>query len=209
MKLAAAHGGTRFDYARQLAGSLAHILCHQGDAVGLCLFADKALQELKPKHTTTHLRTIYDTLGNAKPQGESNIVQTLHEFAERIQKRSLVIVISDFLTEPEPLLECFKHLKFHKHDVAAFHLLDRQEYDFDFSRPIRFVDLENGSDLITDPTVLREAYREAVQDYLTAMKHGCREFDVDYHFTYLDQSAEALLTHFMLQRIRHRKGRGR
>jgi uncharacterized protein (DUF58 family) len=209
MKLAAASGGTRFDYARKIAGSLAHILCHQGDAVGLSLFADKTLLDLKPKHTTTHLRTIYNSLGNSKPQGESNIVQTLHEFAERIQKRSLVIIISDFLTEPAPLLECFKHLKFHKHDVAAFHLLDRQEYDFDFSRPIRFVDLENGAELITDPTVLREAYREAVQDYLTAIQHGCREFDVDYHFTYLDQSPEALLTHFMLQRIRHRKGRGR
>jgi hypothetical protein len=93
--------------------------------------------------------------------------------------------------------------------VAAFHLLDRQEFDFDFTRPIRFVDLENGSDLITDPTVLREAYREAVQDYLNTIQHGCREFDVDYHFTYTDQSAEGLLTHFMLQRIRHRKGRGR
>jgi uncharacterized protein (DUF58 family) len=209
MKFPAASGGTRFDYARKMAGTLAHLLCHQGDAVGLCLFADKALQDLKPKHTTTHLRTIYDTLAGAQPQRESNMVDTLHEFAERIQKRSLVIIISDFLTEPAPLLECFKHLKFHKHDVAAFHLMDRQEVDFDFSRPIRFVDLETGGDLITDPTVLREAYREAVQDYLSTLQHGCREFDVDYHLTYLDGSPESVLTNFLLQRIRRRKGSGR
>lgn len=209
MKFVASNGSTRFDFAQQLAGTMAHILCHQGDAVGLCLFADKALQELKPKHTTTHLRSIFDTLSAAKPQGESNIVQTLHEFAERIQKRSLVIIISDFLAEPTGLLECFKHLKFHKHDVAAFHLLDRQEFDFDFSRPIRFVDLETGADLITDPTVLREAYRQGVNEYLETLQHGCRGFDVDYHMTYLDSNPEELLTNFLLRRIRRRKGSGR
>lgn len=209
MKFAASNGNTRFDFARKIAGTIAHILCHQGDAVGLCLFADKSLQELKPKHTTTHLRSIFDTLSAAKPQGESNIVQTLHEFAERIQKRSLVIIISDFLAEPPGLLECFKHLKFHKHDVAAFHLLDRQEFDFDFSRPIRFVDLETGADLITDPTVLREAYRQGVTEYLETLQHGCRGFDVDYHMTYLDSNPEELLTNFLLQRIRRRKGSGR
>lgn len=209
MKYSSTKEATRFDVARKLAGTMAHLLSHQGDAVGLCLFADKALQDLKPKHTTTHLRTIFDSLGQAKPQGESNIVDTLHEFAERIKKRSLVIIISDFLAEPAPLLECFKHLKFHKHDVAAFHLLDRQEFAFDFKRPVRFVDLETGGDLITDPSILRDAYREAVATYLETLQHGCRGFDVDYHLAYLDGDMEELLTNFLLHRIRRRKGTGR
>jgi uncharacterized protein (DUF58 family) len=201
-------GGTRFDYARRLAGTLAHLLVHQGDAVGLTCFADKA-HDLPPRRTPTHLRQLYRMLSEAQPAGESNIVQTLHDFAERIRQRALVVIISDFFTEPEPLLDCFKHLRFYKHDVAAFHLLDRQEYDFDFTRPVRFVDMESGADLITDPAIVREAYREAVEEYLTTLRHGCQQFQVDYHLTYLDQSFEGVLTQFMLKRIRASKKGGR
>jgi uncharacterized protein (DUF58 family) len=200
--------GSRFDYARRLAATMAHLLVHQGDAVGLSLFAEKPI-DLKPKHTPSHLRQLYKLLEEAKPTGENNLVQTLHDFAERIRQRALVIVISDFFTEPAPLLDALKHLRFYKHDLAVFHLLDRQEFDFDFTRPVRFVDMENGSDLITDPNVVREAYREALNDYLTTMRHGCTQFQVDYHLTYLDQTFEGVLTQFLLHRIRASKKGGR
>src|SRR5580693_6800003 len=145
-------------------------------------------------------RRIAGTLAHPKPQGETNHVTTLHDLAERIRQRSLVIIISDLFTEVPELLECFKHLRFYKHDVAVFHLLDRQEFDFNFTRPVRFVDMESGADLITDPAVVRDAYREALQSYMAALVHGCREFNVDYHLLYLDQSCEAVLTQFLLQR---------
>ncbi len=196
---------TRFDYARRLAASLAHLLVNQGDATGLVCFTDKTLHELPPRRTPTHLRQMLDTLAEAGPQGETNLVSTLHDLAERIRQRTLVIVISDLFTEVPALLECFKHLRFYKHDVAVFHLLDRQEFDFDFNRPVRFVDLESGMDLITDPAVVRDAYRDALNDYLAALGHGCREFDVDYRLTYLDQSYEGVLTNFLLQRIKRTK----
>jgi uncharacterized protein (DUF58 family) len=197
---------TRFEIARRIAGTLAHLLVHQGDATGLMCFTDKTLHDLPPRRTPSHLRQVLDTLAEAKPQGETNLVTTLHDLAERIRQRSLVIIISDLFTEVPELLECFKHLRFYKHDVAVFHLLDRQEIDFDFTRPVRFVDMESGADLITDPAVVREAYHEALQDYLTAMAHGCREFDVDYRLTYLDQGYEGVLTQFLLQRIKRTKG---
>ena len=197
---------SRFDYARRIAGTLAHLLVHQGDATGLVCFTDKTLHELPPRRTPSHLRQVLDTLAEAKPQGETNLAKTLHELAERIRQRSLVIIISDLFTEVPELLECFKHLRFFKHDVAVFHLLDRQEFDFNFTRPVRFVDLENGADFITDPAVVREAYREALNDYLAALSHGCREFDVDYRLNYLDQGYEELLTSFLLQRIKRMKG---
>jgi uncharacterized protein (DUF58 family) len=197
---------TRFEFARRIAGTLAHLLVHQGDATGLVCFTDKTLHELPPRRTPTHLRQLLDTLAEAKPQGETNLVSTLHGLAERIRQRSLVILISDLFTEVADLLDCFKHLRFYKHDVAVFHLMDRQEFDFDFTRPVRFVDMENGMDLITDPAVVRDAYHEALHDYLTTMAHGCREFDVDYRLTYLDQGYEGVLTQFLLQRIKRTKG---
>ncbi len=197
---------SRFEIARRIAGTLAHLLVHQGDATGLVCFTDRTLHDLPPRRTPTHLRQLLNTLAEAKPQGETNLVGTLHALAERIRQRSLVIIISDLFTEVPELLECFKHLRFYKHDVAVFHLLDRQEFDFDFTRPVRFVDMESGADLITDPAVVRDAYREALNDYLAALSHGCREFDVDYRLNYLDQGYEGLLTEFLLQRIKRVKG---
>ena len=197
---------TRFDYARRIAATLAHLLVHQGDAAGLVCFTDKTLRELPPRRTPTHLRQIMDTLAEAQPQGETNLVSTLHGLAERIRQRSLVILISDLFTEIPSLLECFKHLRFYKHDVAVFHLLDRQEFEFDFTRPVRFVDMETGADLITDPSVVRDAYLDALERYLSTLAHGCREFDVDYQLAYLDQSYEGVLTQFLLKRIKRMKG---
>lgn len=196
----------RFDYARRLAATLAHLLVHQGDSTGLVCFTDRTLQELPPRRTPTHLRQLMTTLAEAKPEGETNLVKTLHELAERIRQRSLVILISDLFTEVDDLLDCFRHLRFYKHDVAVFHLLDRQEQEFDFQRPVRFVDMESGMDVITDPAVVRDAYRAAVEEYLGALGRGCREFDVDYRLTYLDQSFEGALTSFLLERIRRKKG---
>jgi hypothetical protein len=164
---------------------------------------------LPARHTPSHLRQLYQILSDAKPGGEANLVQLLHEFAERIRQRALVVVISDLFAEVPDLLDAFKHLRFYKHDLAVFHLLDRQEIDFDFSRPVRFVDMESGADLITDPTVVRDAYQEAVGHYLTALRHGCQTFQIDYHLTFLDQSFEAALSHFLLHRIRHSKRGGR
>lgn len=200
---------TRFDYAKRLAATLAHLLAGQNDAVGLTLFAEKTLRELPPKRTPSHLRSLYQTLAEAKPAGESNIAKTLHEIAEKIPSRSLVVIISDLLAEPAELMDAFRHLKFYKHDLAVFHLLDKQEINFDFSRPVRFVDMENGSDLITDPSVMAEAYRTAVREYLEAVGHGCRSCGADYHMTYLDTSFEAVLTQFLLNRLRQRKAGGR
>jgi uncharacterized protein (DUF58 family) len=202
-------GKTRLDYAKSIAATLANLLAGQNDAVGLTLFAEKALRELPPKRTPSHLRSLYQTLAEAKPDGESNIAQTLHHLAERLHSRSLVVIISDLLAEPPELLDALRHLKFYKHDLAVFHLLDRQEVDFDFSRPVRFVDMESGADLITDPSVMAEAYREAVRDYLETISLGCRTFGVDYHLTYLDMSFESVLTQFLLNRIRQRKAVGR
>lgn len=197
---------TRFDVARSIAGTLAHLLINQGDAAGLCCVTDKVHHDLPPRRNPRHLRQILNLLSEAEPQGETNLIKTLHDLAERVRQRSLVIIISDLMTEVSGLLECFKHLRFFKHDVAVFHLLDRQEYDFDFTRPVRFVDMENGAELITDTAVIRDAYREAVSNYLSALSHGCREYGVDYRLNYLDQGFEGALTNFMLQRLGRGKG---
>lgn len=194
--------GSKFDFARRMVATLAYLLSHQGDAVGLLCFADKAVREVPPRYTPAHLKGIFDVLAAAEPAGSTEIVETIHNLAEKARQRALVIVFSDFFTEVAPLLDCFQHMRFKKHDLAIFHMLDRTELDFDFDRPIRFVDIEGSFAMITDPAVVRSGYQAELTRYMDAMKHGCEEFSVDYQRVFTDADYETVLAAFLLQRMR-------
>jgi len=199
-------GGSRFDYARRLAATLAHLLVGQGDSVGLLCFNDRSFRDIPPRHSPVHLKAIYDTLAEIEPRGATDIARAMDELAERVRPRALVVLFSDLLQEPEPLLTSFRHMRFRRHDLAVFHLMDKQEFDFDFSRPIRFQDLETPLDLIADPALVREGYLEALHAHMNALKTGCREFAADYRMTTIDQDYEALLASFLLERLGKHKG---
>jgi uncharacterized protein (DUF58 family) len=207
MGFSAAHG-TRLDYARRLAATLAYVLVRQGDAVGLTTFAERRHHDLAPRHTPSHLRNIFDALAEVRAAGESRIVEQIHDLAERIRGRSLVILFSDLFADPEPLVDCLQHLRFRKHDVVVFHLLDRQEVDFAFDRPIRFVDLETPYTQTTDPVIVREGYTRALARHLEVLQRGCREFRVDYQRVVTDADYEKVLAAFMLQRMNRTPGAG-
>ncbi len=206
MQFAARHG-RKFDYARRLAATLAYLLIHQGDAVGLHGFSDRVVADIPPRRAPAHLRAIFEALDRFKPAGPTELVGTLHRLAEKIRRRSLVIVFSDFFTDVAPLLDSFQHLKFHKHDIAVFHLLDRRELDFDFDRPVRFGDLESDFHLVTEPAVIAAGYQRELQEYLQDLQRGCREFGVDYRRVVTDENYETVLAGFLLQRLNARAGR--
>ncbi len=145
---------------------------------------------------------MFDTLAEISPSGKTDIVQTIHDMAEKIKERALVIILSDFFTEVERLLDCFQHMRFRKHDLAVFHMLDRQELEFDFDRPIRFVDMETPFTMIMEPSVIRDGYRRALDLHMAGMKHGCEEFNVDYQRVVTDVDYEKILAAFLLQRMR-------
>ncbi len=99
---------------------------------------------------------VLDLLEQIKPRGETQLVPILHELAETIRQRALIVIISDFFVEPEPLRSCFEHLRFRKHDVAAFHLLDPLELSFTFRRPMRFLDMEGGPAIVAEPSEIAD-----------------------------------------------------
>jgi len=196
---------SKFEYARRLAATLAYLLAHQGDAVGLLCFADGPVRDVPPRHTPSHLKNIFDTLAEVGPRGRTSIVKTIHDLAERARRRALIIVFSDFFEEVESLLDSFQHMRFRKHDLAIFHLLDRQELAFDFDRPIRFADLESSFAMITDPFAIRSEYEAEIDRYLELMRHGCEEHGVDYHRVTTDRDYEGVLADFLLQRKQRTK----
>ena len=96
----------------------------------------------------------------------------LHELAETIRQRALIVIISDLFVEPELLRGCFQHLRFRKHDVAVFHLLDPQELSFDFRRPMRFLDMEGGPSIFAEPNEIADRYHKALGGYLDGAAAG-------------------------------------
>lgn len=193
-------GTTKLDYARRLSGTLAYLASGQGDAVGLYSAGKTFQKEIRPKRSGAHLKFVLDELGDMKAEGETGLPEALHQAAERIAQRALVVVISDLLMDPATLKDAFQHLRFRKHDVAVFHLVERSEIDFQFDRPIRFVDLEGAGPLLVDPTTIAKQYRQAVQNWLEQLRVVFRDSAVDYHRVGIEENYAEVLARFLLAR---------
>lgn len=200
-------GGTKFQYAQRVAAALAYLAIGQGDAVGLACVAQGIVQQIPPRRNPAHLSTIFDQLDVAKPQGETGLPEVLHELAETVRQRALVIILSDLFVEPAILRDCFEHLRFRKHDVAAFHLLDPEEINFNFQRPTRFLDLEGGTSLFADPVEIADRYHQAIQTYLTDLRKVMLETGVDYRRVILDQPYDKTTRDFLVDRAHQRRTR--
>jgi len=193
-------GETRLDYARRLAGTLGFLACRQGDAVGISCVGDRVVRHLPPRRNPAHLRLVLDALEQLRPQGPTRLPEVLHELAETVRQRALIVIVSDLFADPEQLAGSFGHLRFRKHDVAVFHLLDPRELAFDFRRPTRFLDMEGGGPLFADPLEIADRYAAALAAYLGAVQRIMLEQGVDYHRTTLDESSERVLARFLVSR---------
>jgi uncharacterized protein (DUF58 family) len=197
-------GTTKLAYARKIAAGLAYLAVQQGDAVGLSCVANGIVTNIPPKRNPVHLTTVFDTLERAKSQGETGLAAVLHELAETITQRALVVVISDLFVEPDLLRSCFEHLRYRKHDLSLFHLLDPLEISFKFHRPTRFLDMEGGTPIFAEPSEIADRYQTALREYLEKLHRVTLETGVDYHRVQIDESYDQALTRFLIGRTKTR-----
>jgi uncharacterized protein (DUF58 family) len=195
-------GVKKIEYARKLAGALAYLAVQQGDAVGLGCLADGLVTSIPPRRNPAHLRAVFDLIERANPEGPTRLVSVLHELAETIPQRALVVIISDLFEDPAELRGCFEHFRYRKHDLAAFHLLDPLEASFKFQRPMRFLDMEGGTAIFAEPNEIADRYQTALARYLTALKQAAIETAVDYHSVMINDSYEQTLIKFLVGRTR-------
>ena len=167
-------GITKIEYARRIAGALGYLAVQQGDAVGLACVADGHRHATCRRGATRPICVSSSICwSGSSPQGETQLVPVLHELAETIRQRALIVIISDLFIEPDELRGCFEHLRFRKHDVAAFHLLDPLEIDFTFHRPMRFLDMEGGPAIFAEPNEIADRYHKAHQSLPARCEAGC------------------------------------
>jgi uncharacterized protein (DUF58 family) len=198
-------GLRKIDYARRICGTLGYLASQQGDAVGISCVADGIVRTLPPRRSPAHLRLVFDVLDEARPAGPTRLPDVLHELAETIRQRAVVVIVSDLFCSPAALASAFSHLRFRRHDVAVFHLLDPQEITFQFQRPTRFLDMEGGTAIFADPVDIADRYHRAVQSYLDDLRTIVLESAVDYRRVQTDEPFEQVLARFLVGRA---AGRG-
>jgi uncharacterized protein (DUF58 family) len=191
------------------ASTLAYLLHRQRDAVGLISFSDKIDVFTEAKSTRAHLQNIFVHLQHILQQSEQHksteISQSLHIVAEKIHKRSLVIIFSDLMTKPEQLEEFFKsiqHVKHRKHEVLFFQVNELStELDFDLEdRPYVIEDLESGHKMKLNPTEIKETYHEKVEEYYRQIALKCQQYKVDLTKIDINDNIQKVLSEFLIKR---------
>ncbi len=197
----AGNGEAKIQVARRIAASLAYLLVNQGDAAGLSICTDKLHLEVPPSRRAAHLERFFSTLGKVQPSGQTGLIPALHTIAEKISQRAFVVILSDLFTDPADLGDALQHLRYRKHDVSVFHLMDPQEIGFTFDRPHRFVDLEDGTSIVAEPTLIADEYQSALRTFLTAVRGKCHDASADYQLITTDTPLEPLLREFLMARL--------
>jgi uncharacterized protein (DUF58 family) len=192
---------TKLQYAQFLAASLAYLLTRQQDAVGLLAFADKVHTHVPARNRTGHLRTIFGTLSMIEAGGETRLAESLHQLAEILTRRGIVVLISDFYDQPDRLKEAFQHLRFKGHDMIAFHVLDQNELDFDFTDPVLLLeDAETQEQMPVLPDVVMSGYRERMRQHVDDLRACAAANHVDYEMLTTKQPLDFALFSFLSRR---------
>jgi len=187
-----AHAGkmSKLTYASYLAAGLHYLMLKQRDATGLIAFDERVHTIMPPKSARAYLRTLLARLshfadGDVALPGRTAAAKALHEVAERISRRSLVIIMTDLfenISEHEELLRALKHLRYRGHEVLVFHILESEtERRFNFpDQPLLFRDMETGEEMSINPAQIREQYQEAVQAFADRFRRSCLEARIDF-----------------------------
>jgi uncharacterized protein (DUF58 family) len=199
----------KLQYAALGAVSLMYLLQKQRDAFGLSLFDEDLILNTQCKSNTAHFKMLVSQLENKIHQHtllqKTNTSKILHQIAELIHKRSLVVIFSDMFSSnenPNVLFSALQHLKYNKHEVLLFHVVDQEsEVSFNFeNRPYLFVDLETGEEVKLQGNRLKEVYAQKMEEYLKSLKEKCMQFGIDFIETDLSNGFGLVLQNYLAKR---------
>jgi len=201
---------TKYDYAASQAAALAYLTLQQQDAVGLSLFDERLIKTIRPSNNAHHWRAIIEELSSVSQRAKTSMGAVLHELAERLTHRSLIVLISDLFDDPQDVLTGLKHLRYRHHELIVWNLWDPAELDFSFRGPTMFDGLESTGRLLVEPRALRDRYREEVERFQTRLQAGCGRMQVDYVVFNTRSSLDVALSGYLATRsarLRQRSSR--
>ncbi len=171
---------TKLEYACYISAALAHLMVQQRDAVGLTTYDENVRTYMPPHATKGYLTEILRQLQNLTPGQKTRTANSLHQVAERIRRRGLVIVMSDLFDSPGDVMKALRHFRHKKNEVIVLQILDPMERSFAFGRDAIFKDIETSEELATQPWHIQKSYQEEMKRFLEKLKKECRENKIDY-----------------------------
>jgi uncharacterized protein (DUF58 family) len=202
MGFASAGHLSKLTYGSYLAAGLSYMMVRQQDAVGLGLFDNTLNTYLPPHATKAYLRHLLVALQRVTPSGVSGAGKALHQVAERIRRRGLIVVISDLFDSPTEILAALKHFRHKKNEVIVMHILDPLERSFAFGDAAVFRDLETAEEISTVPWQIRAAYQKELQEFVQRTKRSCLENQVDYVLMDTTTPFDVALVEYLSKRSR-------
>jgi len=198
------HSGkiSKLTYGSYLAAALTHLLLRQNDAVGLVLFDDHVRTYLPPKARPTQFRRVLELLEPDVASGDTNVGQVLHEVAERVKRRGLIILISDLIDEVESIADGLQHFRHNQHEVVVCHVMDDAELTFPYDRLTRFKDMEGIGRVVANPKSLRGRYLARIQTFLEGVQAACYERGIAYQLANTNEPYDHFLATYLEKRSR-------
>jgi uncharacterized protein (DUF58 family) len=195
-------GVTKLQYAQFLGSSLAYLANKQQDAVGLIAFDHEIRAHVPPHNRIGHMRTVFGRIEQLEAGNETRLSEMLHLAAERITRRGVIVVISDFYDEPEAIVKALQHLRFKGNDLIVFHVLDKNETDFEFTEPVLLEDSETEEQIHVLPDILADGYRNAVREHIERLREAAAQNKIDYELLTTDKPLDFALFSFLAKRAR-------
>jgi uncharacterized protein (DUF58 family) len=199
----------KLNFSVYSAAALCELLKQQRDAFGLTLFENEIVKHFAPKGSPSHQKLIYNTLEEILDQKfeskNTSAAKTLNQIAEIIHQRSLVIIFSDMFennSENEELFSALQHLKYRKHEVILFHVVDKsKEIDFEFeNKPYHFIDLESGEEIKLNPSQIKEQYQQSINQYKDLLKLKCGQYKIDFIEADINKGFDNILYTYLVKR---------
>src|SRR5262249_33302488 len=179
---------------------LGYLMIHQQDPVGLVTFDSRIQASLPPRSKRTQLGTILAVLANLKPAGPTDVAQCLHQLAAMIRSKSLVMLFSDLLTDPQPVIQSLHHLRHRGNEIILFHILDEAEVHFRFEGIIEFEDIEEHDRLTIDARGMRSDYLQTLGEFRELYQRECAKANIDYVPMDTSVSFDKALMEYLLSR---------
>lgn len=188
---------SKYEYGLCVSAALAYMALQQRDAVGLAMFDERLQKFLKPSNYAGHWKTLLGEMSGELGRKKTRVGHVLHDLAERLHHRSLIVLVSDLFADPQDTLAGLKHLHYKRHEVIVFNIMDPFELDFPFQDPTLFEGLEAQGELLAEPRALRRRYLEEVQGFTSVLQRGCRNLRMDYEQMNTSTPLDSALSGFL------------
>ncbi|MFH1283631.1 MAG: DUF58 domain-containing protein [bacterium] len=201
MSFSSAAAISKLEYASVLAASIAYMVIKQGDSAGLAVFDKDLKTHLPPSADRSYLKTIVEKLENVQPGEKSDFTSSFGMLSEILHKRSIIIIISDLLGDPDSVINAIKYFRYKKNEVVVFQILDKGELDLSLNGSIRFEDIETNERLVTYPEIIKDEYEKLMKVFLETYKVGFRKSDIDYCFATTDMPFDFVLGNYLNRQL--------